>query len=615
MPLNFRHFKQILSTWTSYVVGHSSLTDMNPGSVTRTLGEAFSLELSQGYLQIQNLLNLFSVDKASGDDLDERAVDFGAARLQPTKSTGAVTIGDRNLTAANTVTSTLSASCSASASQIAIQTVDFASFPISGSVVLDRGNSLRELVSYTSVTGPNLLNLSTPTVNAHALGVTTNLSTVGADRTIQSGTVVGTTDAVPLRFSITAAATLLDGDYQVLNVPVQSINTGRSYNVNAGTITIFESPPFPTATVTNSSALLGGKDLETDEAFRARIKVSQQSLSSSTKQQIENAALAVATTSGQQVVSAQLVEPVSPGLSILYISDGTAIFTPSQSSVTATEIVIAKAKLGQTRGALANWPIVSGTENLYVSRARGVATATASGGLTDSTAGWTIDQFAGFLLLDGSENFFTVVSNTATVLTFAETTTPNGESYALINPSTAVFPAGSNLVVDTDYTINETNGQFQLSLGSFPAGLLVNDAIIAYAPGPAVGYSYYTGLLQLVQWTINGVPGNLSAYPGVKATGTQVQVQSPTVVDAIISGIIVPNTGVDESTLRLPVQTAIVDYVNSLGIADDVLVSRLIEVAVGVTGVFDFKLINPVDNVVVGNGEIAKTTLTHVAVN
>ncbi len=613
MPLQFRHFKNIVSTTTSYIVGHSSLTDLNPGSVVRTLCEAFSLELSEVYVQVQNLLNLFSIDKATGDDLDERALDFLASRQSPTKSFGAVAIGDQNLTPANAAQTTLSVAASSGANSLTVSGTG--GFPATGTLIIDRGFGTRERVGYTLFGGTTFA-LVQQLANAHPVGATVQLSTVGADRQISAGTVLLTLGATPLRFVTTAAATLLDGDIGVVGVPVQSVNTGSAYNVVAGSLVVFESPPFPTAAVNNYQPLQGGQDLETDEAFRARIKDSQQSLSSATAARIESEALKVQIAStGQQVVSAKLVEPVAPGLSILYISDGTPTFTAMQQNVTVTEVVVATAKLGQTRAALDFWPLIAGTENLYLSRERGVASATAPGTLTDASKFWTSNLWAGYLLRDVGGAFYTVTANNVTVITVAGSATPALGPYALINPAATVWPAGSKLVAGTHYVINNTNGQLMLTT-AFPTGMFANDCLLAYAPNASTpGYIYASGLVQQVQRVINGDPNDLVDYPGVKAAGTQVQVAVPTLVDVPVHGVIVAETGIDETSLRLPVQQAIVGYINSLGIGDDVLISRIIEVAVSVDGVFDFQLQGPLFNVVISVDQLAKIALTDVVVN
>lgn len=617
MPFTFRHFKAIFETWASYVVGHSAINDMNPGSVTRTIGEATALELAQGYVQLQNVRDSFSIDTANGSQLDERGADYLLPRLQPTKSTGVVTIGDSNLTSGSTANNVLAVL--APAGSISTLTLtNAAAFPSSGYVILDRAFSpLRQRVQYVSKSG-NVLTLAGGTTlsSSHAIGATVHLSTTGADRTIDAGSIVQTVGSPVVQFAVPAGAVLLDGDYQTTNVAVESVATGASNNVAPATIRQFQSPPFPTATVTNPGNTRFGQDFESDDSYRSRLKQSQQNLSSSTASIIVSEVLKVSIPlTGQQVTSAAMVEPVAPGVSNLYFTDGTATYSPTSVNVMADELPLRDAKDGDSRGALKNWPVVPATEVLFVSLERGAGTAASVNTLTDNSKTWTPNQWAGYSVRDGAGSVFPVVSNTNNTLTLsAGGAIPSQSSYALFN-FTGDFPTGSHLVRDTDYIINNTNGQFQLTAASFPTGLVRHDSVLAHVVSSTPAYTYYDGLYQIVQKTINGDPADLITYPGVKATGTVIVLQTPTVDTITIQGGIVAKPGVDESTLRTPVKNAILAYINSLGIGDDMLTSRIIDAAVSVSGVFDFQLTFPPSNVPIAPTQIARVSLSDIQVN
>lgn len=608
MPLQFKHFKQILEDFLSYVVGHSDATDTNPGSIIRTIGEAYGIEAAQLYVAIRALLNLFSIDKASGEDLDERAADFGETREQPTKSSGKVTIGDSNLTVADTASSTLKTALLTSHLVAVIQDADYASFPASGSIIVDRGDpSKRELIAYSSKTGPDTLNLDANPIYDHDINATVNLSTVGSDRAISEGTVVKTTSP-EVKFDVTEDSVLLDGEYQVIDVPVESQETGLATNAAAGTITSFEGSPFPTATVTNPEDTGGGQDLETDSDFRDRIKENQQALSSSTNQRIISEVLKIVLGTGQRVVAARLVEPVFiPGEGVLYISDGTAGFTPTFVDIEDTEVVIARAEPGQTRGRLDYWPLVANSQQLYVSLDRGEATSVGAGSLTDTSKAWVVNQWAGFKVKDVNDDFFTISSNTAQVLTVVGN--PALGPYAIFDPSATLYPTGSKLTEGTDYEFNDTNGEFELAFG-----LQQNDMVLAFYDGVIPAYRYYDGLVREVQRVVNGDPDDLDTYPGIKAFGTKILVTNPTILSLAIEVGVTAETGIDELTIRSAVKSAILQYVNNLGIGEDVLVSKLVEAALSVEGVYDAIVFVPTTNVIVTDSQLAKTTLSSIEV-
>lgn len=615
MALQFKHYREILDDWLSYVTAHSSITDINPGSIARDIGEASALEIAQVYLQLQSILNLFSIDKASGEDLDERAQDFGETRIQPTKSVGALTIGDSNLTIASVAYSTLAAPLTAGVSTTAqIQASEWAAFPASGSIVVDRANAVRELIPYTSKTGPDLLNLVGTPTNSHSLGATVAKSTTGTDRPIAQDTIVQTGASPVLQFVTTVAAVLYDGDYQTTNVLAQSKSTGAANNVAGGTINTFASKPFPTATVTNPSNFQGGLDLESDVAFRARIKNDQQALSSSTKLRIETAALGVQISTGQRVISAKLIEPITPGSMMLYISDGTSSYTPTSVNILASEFPIAVAKLGSRRGALKYWPLVANTERLYVSRDRGVTTSVGAGSLVDTTQTWTTNIYAGWKVKDGNNNVFSIVSNTATALVLASGT-PQFGSYAIFDGSNTLYGSGGSLMLaGTDYTMNETTGEFELSVAIFPSGLLPNDCVLAYYNGAGAAYSHYDGLLREVQRVINGDPSDLTNYPGVKAAGTKVNITAPTIIVVTVTGTLSSQIGVDELTIRSSVVNTILNYINNLPIGNDVILANIIRAAMSVTGAYDFQLQVPTANVPIDDTQLAKTTVANITV-
>src|ERR1700687_6013403 len=92
-----RTYETILNDMINYVKAHSTLTDMEIGSNIRTILEAASLEDDEIYFQCVNLLDAFSINNASGTDLDARAADSGVIRLQPAASAGQVVIQDETL--------------------------------------------------------------------------------------------------------------------------------------------------------------------------------------------------------------------------------------------------------------------------------------------------------------------------------------------------------------------------------------------------------------------------------------------------------------------------------------------------------------------------------------
>lgn len=88
------------------------------------------------------------------------------------------------------------------------------------------------------------------------------------DMTIPAETVCMTAEEV--RFQTTEAAILAAGSLFV-DVPAEAVESGKSGNVVAGTVTILTACPVAVTGCTNPEVFSGGSDEETDEDFRARI--------------------------------------------------------------------------------------------------------------------------------------------------------------------------------------------------------------------------------------------------------------------------------------------------------------------------------------------------------
>lgn len=153
------------------------------------------------------------------------------------------------------------------------------------------------------------------------------------------------------------------------------------------------------------------------------------------------------------------------------------------------------------------------------------------------------------------------------------------------------------IVRGVDWEIDPTRGQIELLPGgAFPAGLANGDKI-------AANYRFYTGLIQETQRVISGDPLSPISYPGVEAGGitTLVKPAGPVWQTVRANATVLPDF--DTATVFAAVLAAIQAYINNLDVGADVIVSEIIERAMGVDGMFNFKLITlsgttpPVDQV------------------
>ena len=72
-------FETILQRMIDRYVARSTLTDLTDTSIAKSFMAAFAREIDDAHFQTKNLLDIFSIDRAAGEDLDERAKDFNPA--------------------------------------------------------------------------------------------------------------------------------------------------------------------------------------------------------------------------------------------------------------------------------------------------------------------------------------------------------------------------------------------------------------------------------------------------------------------------------------------------------------------------------------------------------
>jgi len=209
---------------------------------------------------------------------------------------------------------------------------------------------------------PNLLARITK-VKATSTVVFSRAGTVGAISIVTGSQVkvpAGTVDnEKDLIFVTTAGGTIANGFQDSAAVAVVAAEPGAEYNVDPGTINGFVTKPPGVDTVQNASAVTSGRDLETDDDFRERIRGYKKSLTRATVSAIEGILINVTeATSGKTVMSASVVEDLfNPGNVIAYIDDGagTAIGTPT---AVVDQSVIASAVGGEMDIYLPNSPMV-----------------------------------------------------------------------------------------------------------------------------------------------------------------------------------------------------------------------------------------------------------------
>jgi uncharacterized phage protein gp47/JayE len=226
---------------------------------------------------------------------------------------------------------------------------------------------------------------------------------------------------------------------------------------------------------------------------------------------------------------------------------------------------------------------------LYIDDGAGTAEESASvagEGVTDGLAGPPPDSAVGgeeFLYLDNSpirtESGLTLTSSTRGVLI--------------------------NLADDP------INGEFALRPGN---GLLFFDPSLTAAETIDADYTHFTGLIAEVQRVIDGDPADRDNYPGYRAAGSSMRVLAPVVIVPTVDVTLVLLDGFVRDDVEANVESAIIDYVNTLGISGDVIRNELIERIMEVAGVYDLVLNLPMTNTTTLDNQIPRITSANITI-
>jgi uncharacterized phage protein gp47/JayE len=99
------------------------------------------------------------------------------------------------------------------------------------------------------------------------------------------------------------------------------------------------------------------------------------------------------------------------------------------------------------------------------------------------------------------------------------------------------------------------------------------------------GYTYYTGLLRTVQRIVDGFEPEAATYPGRRAVGGAIEILPPLIRRVEVSIEVTTNEGVNLNEISNDIKTAIINYINDLGVGEDVILSEIIVAVMDITGV------------------------------
>lgn len=359
MALVLKSERQIQTEIVAKWISQLGLTDINPASVVDIISQSVAQQDFALYYQIAQVSRLVDIDALTGSDLDNKAFEYGLTRNQPDKAKSTITIF-RPTGFVKVSTTFYAGSPAPIANDTIIDVNDASSILIStsGTLILGRGTNNEEEVAYAAAPIDNTtywrFTLSSPLTKDHSVEETVILKQ-GNDETISAGTIVivpATGVSAEIRFQTDNDVVLLSGEDRIEDVEITAVVAGTSGNISVGAIdaeSAFPNAPFPGARARNETKITTGRDLESDDELRDRIKNYIQGITRAVKQAILNAIVGlVDPESAKRVVSASIVLPIEVAGDVkVYIDDGTG-FEPSFAS-RGFEVVLAQSTGGEER--------------------------------------------------------------------------------------------------------------------------------------------------------------------------------------------------------------------------------------------------------------------------
>jgi uncharacterized phage protein gp47/JayE len=343
-------------------LSRSGIENLKVGSPILSILEAATQSDLRSSQDIFNYLNAISLDRAEGDSLDSIGADEDLPRRGATLSSGYVTIVDSSFTKKTAkVYAGQSAPIVGSATIYADDASTFPATPFD--IYIGRGTENYEgpitVTAKTQLTGYWQLTIASgdETKKFHN---TNEIITVaqGGTRSINAGTIVQSAagNAVQgIKFSTLYTAFVPDGETEVSGVQVVAQIPGLSGNVTSGSINSFVSSPFTGATVSNLVPLTNGFDLESDEAYRERIRNARQTKTKGTPLAIEQGVLGISSSDENKTVLSASVVKRQNYPTTLYIDDGSG-YEEKYRGV-PYETIVASAVGGEKYFQVLNYPV------------------------------------------------------------------------------------------------------------------------------------------------------------------------------------------------------------------------------------------------------------------
>lgn len=122
------------------------------------------------------------------------------------------------------------------------------------------------------------------------------------------------------------------------------------------------------------------------------------------------------------------------------------------------------------------------------------------------------------------------------------------------------------------------------------------------------GYLYYTGLLRRAQRIVDGYEPDAQNFPGRRAVGGLIEILPPLIRKISITIDVTTDEGVNLGDISNNIKSVVINYIQTLGVGEDVILSEMIASIMQIKGVAAVTFTNPVpstERITIANNEKA----------
>lgn len=318
-------YESLLGSMLQTYMSKISVNDLNTGSAILSFFEAVAQQVYLANASNFSILRDYNLDRATGEALKRIAEEERVTPIPARVATGRITITDSTFEKIETKVYSGAAAPNIGSTEIKVS--DASEFPASGQVYIGRGTrNVEGPLAYTAVTpegGYYKLTIPSSTSKYHNISESVILAQ-GGNRSVTAGTVVvapaagGNQDVL---FTTTQSVILLDGENSLSNIPVAAQQPGTEGNIARFAIKQFSTDPFTGASVTNEGQFTTGRDIESDDEIRVRVKRARLSKGLGTATAVRNSVIgAQANDEAATITSAEIIS--SSEDTVLYIDNG-----------------------------------------------------------------------------------------------------------------------------------------------------------------------------------------------------------------------------------------------------------------------------------------------------